>query len=172
MNIVQYFSDNIFNESLILVFKYKTEDNTVEMVCDYANDVVLSIYQGYKPPLLLLNGTIYHRDFRKLTFIGVDKYERSIDSKKELAKCADEYIAKDHVRSVVVQDMQVSYAPSSDVFGARINFGDFGWCRFNFIGLQIERRLARSIGKQGDSEEWNYVDVYSMQPVDFYNPFD
>src|SRR3954469_18620594 len=95
VHVQEYFQGNIFDESLVLEYVYRAEEQTVILVCDYAHDVVTAILEGEKPPLRN-NGEIYHRDLRKLVFYGITDYVRADGPFKELQKYRDNFFLKDH----------------------------------------------------------------------------
>ena len=169
LNILKYFSENNFRESLVIKYSYRT--NAITLVCAYAGDVVKAILAGHKPPPL--DERPYHRDLRKLDFAQVVNYEWKAGSNKSLPDFKDDYDISLHKRSVTIR--QIEIAAQEDItmpYQARISFGDYGRCRFEFMHFEVKQRLIRSTGKLEDSNEDKYIDIKDNKPVDFYNPFE
>lgn len=174
MNIAQYFAENILNESLVLGFIYDLDKRNILLICDYANDALQAVLQRRPPPsvepLRLNDGTPYHRDFRKLIFGDITKYVRKDVTNWKLANYVDRYLARDHQGGVVIESFRITPEKIVGSFKVDINFGNFGRCSFDFTQLQVDRKVARTMGKD-DAGNWIYVDSKTGQQIDFYKPF-
>ncbi|HEX8596909.1 MAG TPA: HEAT repeat domain-containing protein [Chloroflexia bacterium] len=170
IDIEHYFMSNNFMESLVLEYVYDPSAEMVTVTCDYAYDAVLAVLQREKPPLMQGNKG-YHREFRRLIFLGIHGYERKVGTSKSLRLHQDNYSAKLHERSVTIQGLIVRRNLRGDALKAQIDLGDFGSCTLSFTSLQVDRKFARSTGKRPDSEEWDYTDIDTLEPIDFYSPF-
>lgn len=172
-NIVQYFADTSYTESLVIAFVYPLPAQAVTLVCDYADNVIQAVLEGRKPSRIA-EGKPYHRDVHRLVFLGVTDYARTIGSSltaSRLEPYKNRFLAKDHVPSISIDTLDVHPGKSSAAFAVSLAFVNFGGCSSLFIHLRVERKLLRSTGKNAEGE-WVYIDVSTNQPVDFYHPFD
>lgn len=169
LNILEYFSENDFNESLVIKYLYKT--NAITLICDYAGDILKAFVEGCQP--LPLDERSYHRDIRKLDFAQLLNYEWEAGSNKSLQDFKNDYDASLHKPNITIRQIEITTQENTTrSYIARINFGDFGLCTFEFMHFEVRQRLIRSIGKLEDSHEYKYIDVEDNKPIDFYNPFD
>lgn len=172
--ILQYFQENDFAESDILLFLYKPQIQTLTIVCSYADDVIQAILRGENPPLKY-NGIAYHRDMRLLLFHGVFSYHRDLGSQANnpfWKQYADHYIGKHHTSGFTLDYVQVDMV-AQDTFQADFEFMGVGTCTFNFKDLTVDRCLVWGSEKEEPSsmKEWQYIEVVTRKPIDFWNPF-
>ena len=169
INILKYFSENDFSESLVIKYLYKAD--IITLVCDYAGDVLKSLMQRHVP--LALDSRSYHRDLRKLDFTQVTNYEWKAGSNIFLQNFKRNYDARVHKRSVTIRQIEIASQEGTILpHKASINFGDFGLCTFEFIYFEVTRKLIRSVEDSEGSSDYKYVNIIDNKPIDFYNPFD
>lgn len=170
--IERYFKDNDFGESLVISYSYEPITSYVTLIADYAHDTIIALLHGAEPTLNSESRAAdYHRDLRRLTFLQVSGYRRRTGSSKVLRENLNHYSVKYQRKSVVIHELKISRVPTPSVMHIRITFGDFGDVAFDFAHLQVDRLLVRSIGQRGNSNEWDYIDVGTRQPIDVLDPF-
>jgi len=170
MDIYKYLTENKFNESLVIKFIYCTNCQIVNIECDYAHDVVQALLQGKRKPIKV-EKNLYDRDLRRLKFTGVTNYTRMEGSDSRIVEYHNHYLAKNHKKAVVIQGLTIIQINATN-FQININLGDFGQCKFQFQFLETIQKLVKGSPRRNADSGWQYIDINSQKPVDFYNPFD
>lgn len=107
------------------------------------------------------------RAFLKLIFRGVRRFEREPGLNPALQQYDTEYRLRGAPGSTVFQAVELG----SETAGRRANFWfgpAYGGCSFSYEDVRAFIRHTRSEEKRG---EWEYRDLQSNTPIDFFEPF-
>lgn len=156
-----FFKENNLTESLILEYRFLPELSEIILVIDYADDAVQLVLSSKS------KNWKYDRDFRKLRFKNVSNYSREEGTRKDLIPFKNNYHIKQHTAQKVIH--HVEFKNKGAEYNINMDLGDFGSVDFVFTDLEVTRRLGK--GEKISENEWQYYDVETNEPFDFYHPF-
>lgn len=151
------FDRNKYNLEESLVIKFKISKNQINLVVDYAGDVVNAIRTNEK----IIKS--YDRLLLKLNFANVGNIERVSFKIPFLTKNEVDYSLKDDKISVVVHDLDIAEFDSA--MRVKLDFGTYGRVFFSCDKVFLDRKFGTF---KNDSL---YIDIYSGEEFDFYSPF-
>ena len=172
VDVESYFEEHDLAESLAISIRPYLERGLVELVFVYANEAVSTYYASALANKVV--PTPAPRDFRRLVFTGV----RSMHYKGGFWAGEEEDWRRNPILVTRGRHAQVRVIQMADV--TRCNDGRFqaqlrldimdAHYQFDFEGLLEDRRLGRGL-RRHHGDEWQYVDIKSERPFDFYEPF-
>ena len=155
-NIDLYFSDNVYNEHLILA--YVLSNNKLEFTLILDNPI--DNEQVYREE------TKKERNFIKFTFKYLSNYVRETEYDRWLI---DEYKTSPSGPSVVVEDLVIGKAAHRKDYVFSLWMGSpFGDIIFDFKEVYVQELTAIVESINGD---FLYYNKKNHQKIDFYNPF-
>jgi len=161
---VDFLNRQPLDESLVLGFEYDYVGKQIELVYDYAAEVVSKHFQtksGQTESKLPL------RDFRRIIFDSVDGFQIRHQEVK-----GDELLAllKEKIASPGVIVIKARFVNESEYTATKLDLS-FGFhVAWNFQNTSTERKLCYS--KQVSENEWKYFENTTSKEIDFYKPFD
>ncbi len=140
-------------EAFIIQFIYNSEENNLKFISDCVN---WDLERG-------------KREFKKLTFNNVRKYERLFGAGKNLEETQNIYHADMFQRSMVYQEIKISEI-NENTYEIDFFFDTyFGGLKFQCENAEMETRIG--VGKEVGEDKWIYRDEDTEEVFDFLNPF-
>jgi hypothetical protein len=159
---IQYFQDCMLEESLVIRLSFQPHLEKVELVVDYAADIVIGKFgaqQEDRPRPL--------RDFRKIDFGAITSMNWN-----GLRWNAHAYTGTKYQLDLTCGQMVITEAvctPQEADYQMKIGLGRFGVYVFSFSIMSADRKLARAT--QIAPGVWEYSDAQTDVVLKFANPF-
>jgi hypothetical protein len=171
---VAFLGQHRFDESLVLSFRFLPRRAQVDLVLDYAAGVLDLVGQVglLAPGITITDANRPHRDLRRLTFEGVSHFRRIPEPtpRRRSARPAipddDEELAPPDAAGATLARLALKQRPRWHEAAVVLPATAY---TFRFTGLSVDQRIGH--GRQVGPGQWEYQDVLTGEPFDFFRPF-
>lgn len=138
-------------EALVLGYHLNELDAQFELVCEFWG-----------------KSTGADRAFVRFRFFGVQQFERSPGEYERVQEVGATFLAREVEGAWVLQEVHIAKANALEIISMSLGL-DFGGVSFLYEDVTYEVIHLYAVAK--GTNDWDYFEVGTDKPVDFYNPF-
>ncbi len=168
INVDAYMTDICLVESLVLGFVHDEPSRCVELIIDYAAEVVSQHFESLAQGGQRIPEVHPLRDFRRLLFCGVSTMR--IADPKIIEREGYWKVLKRISEHPGLTIVFAEYKRLKDCYQLKLELNGDRIYTVGFESLKVERKLGRAVRDEAN-DSWKYFDTKTGAEIPFFEPF-